>query len=152
MALSGRGTGRHPAPWETKECWPSFSDTQLLPEEASSTLLLLNTSAAEANVCVFVCVRVSLWNEGHRWRSQVWWLRMLLWSLCLLPRLLNNVHWELLSISPMMYKTNVGILCSLIYFLSSRQTSNVRYNGMDLHYNMYIWHLKGIILPKYIYY
>lgn len=50
-----------------------------------------------------------------------------------------------------MYKTNVGILCSLICFLS-RPTSNVRYSGIDVHYNMYIWDLKRIILPKYIYY
>lgn len=72
MALSGRGTGRHPAPWETKECWPSFSDKQLLPEEAisplcSSILLLLRP------VCAFVRVCVSPWNgatvEGVRYGS-----------------------------------------------------------------------------------
>lgn len=61
-------------------------------------------------------------------------------SVCsfLLPRLLNNVHWELLSIPSIKCKTNVGILCSLICFLRSRRTSNVSYNGIDMNYNMYI--------------
>ncbi|MEQ2252772.1 hypothetical protein ILYODFUR_025327 [Ilyodon furcidens] len=55
MALSGWGTGRHPAPWETKECWPSFSDKQLLPEEAGSPLCSSILQLLR-RVCVYVCV------------------------------------------------------------------------------------------------